>query len=94
MFSKADIEQVASLSRIYLNDQEIARMTQELAQIIGYVEQLKKADVVAVEPTTHVLPIKNVYRPDTIKPSLPQAEALAMAPAKTQDSFKVPQVIE
>ena len=47
-----------------------------------------------VLPTAHVLPISNVFREDTVMPSLPQAEALANAPSSGHGHFRVPKVIE
>ena len=56
---------------------------------IEYVAKLAK-----VEPMSHVLPLKNVFRADQVKPSLPIEKALANAPAKKGSSFSVPKVIE
>ena len=66
----------------------------EKASDKAYITKLQKLDVDHISPTTHVLPINNVFRQDIVKPSLSQEEALSFAPAKHKGAFKVPQVIE
>ena len=94
MISKKDVQQVASLSRIYLNKKEIEAITKNLEDILHYIAKLEKLDVTNIKPTSHVLPIKNVYREDQIMPSLPQNDALSFSVEKHNGSFKVPKVIE
>ena len=94
MISKKDVEHIASLSRIHLKDQEIEEISKNLEAILGYVNKLQSLDVSKVDPTTHVLPLKNVYREDQIKLSLPQDKALAIAVEKSHGAFVVPKVIE
>lgn len=89
----ADVKYIASLSRIHLRDEEIAGLTKNLEDILGYVRKLEKLDVRDVTPTSHVLPLKNVYRKDDVQPSLPQEEALKFAVERQNGSFKVPKVI-
>ena len=92
--SKEEVKYIAALSRISLEENEIERLSKDLGDILGYIEKLKKPDVSAVQPTTHVLPITNVYREDQVRPSLPHNEALSIAPSRQRGFFKVPQVIE
>ncbi len=68
--------------------------TRQLADILGYVEQLNEADTAGVEPTSHVLPLTNVLREDEPRACLPSAEALANAPDPDQGHFAVPKIIE
>ncbi|HMX62231.1 MAG TPA: Asp-tRNA(Asn)/Glu-tRNA(Gln) amidotransferase subunit GatC [Candidatus Sumerlaeota bacterium] len=89
----ADVEHVALLSRLEISAEEKERFAQELSDIFGHVEELNKVDVSGVPPTAHPLPMKNVFREDVVKPSLPNAEALANAPAKEGPLFKVPQIV-
>ena len=56
--------------------------------------QLAEVDTAGVEPTSHVLPLTNVLRADEPRPCLPNAEALANAPAAEQGHFAVPKIIE
>ncbi len=94
MISKEDVKHIASLARIHLQDSEITALTKNLEAILQYVDQLSKLDVSKVEPTTHVAPLKNVVRPDVVKPSLKTAAAMEIAVEQHEGSFKVPKVIE
>ena len=94
MLSPEQVRYIASLSRIHLQETEINSLTQKLGNILQYIEKLEKLDVTGVNPTSHVLPLKNVYREDKVLPSLPQAEVMRFAVNHHNGSFKVPQVIE
>ena len=94
MFSAKDVQYIASLSRIHLEDEDVQHFTKNLADILHYIDKLNEVDVENIQPTFHALPITNVFREDTIKPSLPQEKALEIAVDKAKGSFKVPQVIE
>lgn len=93
VITKKDVQYVASLSRIHLRQEEVEHLTKDLDAILQYVHKLEKLDIGGVEPTSHVLPLQNVFRDDRVRPSLEQHEALRMT-SQTQDgSFKVPKVI-
>ena len=94
MITKKDVQYIAHLSRIHLTDDETEKLTSTLEEILGYIEKLNKLDVSGTKPTSHVLPLKNVFRQDLVRSSLPQAQAIRSAPESHQGSFKVPQVIE
>jgi aspartyl-tRNA(Asn)/glutamyl-tRNA(Gln) amidotransferase subunit C len=94
MITKKDVQYIAHLSRIHLTDEETEKLTTTLEDILGYIEKLNKLNVSAVKPTSHVLPLKNVFRKDLARPSLPQAQAIKSSPSSYKGSFKVPQVIE
>ena len=94
MISEKDVKQIASLSRIHLSPEEIAAFTKDLGNILQYVNKLSQLKLDNVEPTSHVLALKNVYREDKVIPSLPQKEALKIAVEQHKGSFKVPKVIE
>ena len=91
--TEKDVQYVASLSRIHLRREEVEHLTKDLESILQYVHKLEKLDVGGVEPTSHVLPLRNVYRDDLVRPSLEQHEALMVATQKHNGSFKVPKVI-
>ncbi len=94
MITEEDVKYVAGLSRIYLKDDETKSLRKDLEKIISYVTKLEKLDVSNVEPTSHALPLKNVFRPDEIRESLDHDSALSIAIEKKNGSFKVPKVIE
>ena len=94
MISRADVEHVARLARLHLTDDELERMRVQLDAILAYIDKLKALDVEGVEPTSHAVPLVNVMRPDAVIESLPQAEALANAPDRAGEFFRVPRIIE
>jgi aspartyl-tRNA(Asn)/glutamyl-tRNA(Gln) amidotransferase subunit C len=91
--SRADIEKVALLARLQLTDDELAKMTAELAQIVGYVDQLGEVNTDGVEPMAHAIEISNVFRNDSVAESLPREEALANAPHRDERGYLVPAVL-
>ena len=94
MISRADVEHVARLARLHLTDEELERMRVQLDAILAYVDKLTALDVEGVEPTSHAVPLVNVMRPDVLAPSLSQDEALANAPDRAGEFFRVPRIIE
>jgi len=91
--SKQDVEHVAFLARLAFTDEEIEAYTQQLNSILGYMEKMNTLDTAGVEPTAHVLPLKNVFREDEHKPGLPQDYAVANAPDKEAGQFRVPRIV-
>ncbi len=91
--SEKDVQYVAKLARLEVTDQEVAKYTQQLANILEYVEQLSKLDTANVEPLTHPLDVKNVFRADELRPCLTQAEVLSNAPEPQSGHFKVPKIM-
>jgi aspartyl-tRNA(Asn)/glutamyl-tRNA(Gln) amidotransferase subunit C len=89
-----DVRKVAYLARLELSEEEETRAVEDLSQMLDYVTSLNELDTNDVLPTAHVLPICNVFREDLVRPSLPQAEALANAPSSGHGHFRVPKVIE
>lgn len=91
---RMDIEKVARLARLELTEEEKITFGKQLEQILNYMEQLNEIDTTGVEPTSHVIPISNVFKEDELKPSFPQEEVLAIAPDEEDGHFKVPKIIE
>ena len=91
---EAQVRHVAKLSRLDLNDDEVARFSTDLSAIVEYIEKLNELDTDSVEPLAHCLPIHNVFREDKIKPSLDNEAALANAPQRHNEYFKVPKVLD
>ena len=88
-----DINKIAKLARLKLTPEEGAKMTQNLSAILDYVKNLEKLDTKNVEPTSHVLNLENVYRPDEVKKSLTRDKVLKHAPAHDGFFFKVPKTV-
>lgn len=91
--SEKDVQYVAKLARLEVTDQETARYTQQLANILQYVEQLNKLDTSNVEPLTHPLDVKNIFRKDEVKPPLSQKDVLSNGPEVQSGHFRVPKIM-
>ena len=89
-----DVEQVALLSRLDINETEIQKYTNQLNDILEYMKVLNKVDTTNVQQTVHVLPKKNLLRLDVVRASLERELALANAPEQEDGYFKVPKIIE
>jgi aspartyl-tRNA(Asn)/glutamyl-tRNA(Gln) amidotransferase subunit C len=92
--SKAEVEHVARLARLELSDAEKEEFTGQLNGILHFVEKLNQLETGSVEPTAHAIPVNNVFRPDRIMPSIDPELALANAPDRLDNFFKVPKVLE
>jgi len=91
----AQVAHVAALARLDLDNRASARMVNDLSNILHYVNSLNKLNVATVPPTSHALdPQTNVLREDVALGGLPQAVAVAAAPAASDGMFKVPRVVE
>lgn len=88
-----EVEKISKLAKLTFTDEEKAKFTQQLSQMIAYVEKLNELDTENVPPTYHVVEMNNVFREDVVKPSMPQEKVLANAPAKKGGYFSVPKVI-
>ena len=94
MISREEVQHVARLARLALTDEELERMREQLDAILAYIDKLRELDVEGVEPTSHAVPLVNVMRDDDIAPSLSQEAALANAPDRAGEFFRVPRIIE
>ena len=92
--AEIDVKYVAHLARIALTPDEEKKLGAQLNHILGYIEKLRELDVTNVGPTAHAVPLVNVTRPDEIRPSLPQADALRNAPRQAGGLFIVPKIVE
>ena len=89
-----EIDHVALLARLELKDEEKELFSKQVGSIIEYVDKLNELDIDDVEPTAHVLPIKNVFREDELRASLPRDKALQNAPRESDGFYRVPKIIE
>jgi aspartyl-tRNA(Asn)/glutamyl-tRNA(Gln) amidotransferase subunit C len=81
---------VARLARLELAEPELERMAEELSGILDHVERMNELDLDSVEPTSHVVPLENVLRPDEPRPSWPRDRMLEEAPDPDEGAFRVP----
>jgi len=89
-----DVKYVAHLARLNLTPEEQQTFGAQLGQVLGYIEKLNQVDVSRVEPTAHAVPLVNVTRPDEVRPSISNEDALRNAPAKANGLFIVPKIVE
>ncbi|MFC1538048.1 Asp-tRNA(Asn)/Glu-tRNA(Gln) amidotransferase subunit GatC [Candidatus Latescibacterota bacterium] len=92
--TRKDVDNAASLARLYFTEEEKEEMESTLNNILGYFDKLSEIDTEGVEPLAHILPVKNVMRKDEVKPSLDRETALKNAPKKEKGYFVIPKVIE
>ena len=90
MIDREQVLHVAKLARLKLTDEEVERMSGELSTILDHIETIGELDLDGVAPTSHVVEIENVLRPDEPRPSLPREKALEQAPDASDDGFRVP----
>lgn len=91
--TRETVEKVALLARLKLSEQELETMTDQLGQIVGYVDQLSEVDTEGVEPMAHAVEVVNVFAEDQVVASLPREQALANAPRRNDQGYLVPAVL-
>ena len=92
MPSKIDVNKIAQLAYLKLTDAESERIGKHLRQVIDYIDHLNKLDTSSIEPTSHVLPINNVFREDKASNST-NTDFLIGAPAHNKGHYEVPKII-
>jgi aspartyl-tRNA(Asn)/glutamyl-tRNA(Gln) amidotransferase subunit C len=90
VIDREQVLHVAKLARLKLTEEEVERMSGELSSILDSIEKIGELDLEGVAPTSHVVELENVLRPDEPRPSLPREKALAVAPDATDAGFRVP----
>jgi aspartyl-tRNA(Asn)/glutamyl-tRNA(Gln) amidotransferase subunit C len=90
MIDREQVLHVARLARLRLSEDEVEAMTGELSSVLGHIEKIGELDLDDVVPTSHVVALENVLRPDEPRPSLPRDAALAEAPDSDGAGFRVP----
>ncbi len=88
------VRHVAHLSRLKVSDEEVARYAVQLSTVLAYFEQLNELDTTQIEPTAHPGSVHNVFREDTVGPSLDPDHALSNAPDRQDTFFRVPKVFD
>jgi aspartyl-tRNA(Asn)/glutamyl-tRNA(Gln) amidotransferase subunit C len=90
VIDREQVLHVARLARLRLSEEEVVKMTDELSGILAHVDRISQMDLDGVEPTSHVVELENVLRPDRPRPSWPQDVVLAPAPEAVDGAFRVP----
>lgn len=92
--TREDVDYVAGLARLTLDDAARDRLVNELGDVLSYMDKLNELDTSDVEPMMHALEVSNVYREDEVQPSLPREAALANAPKTNGEYFLVPKILD
>ncbi|MCX7970882.1 MAG: Asp-tRNA(Asn)/Glu-tRNA(Gln) amidotransferase subunit GatC [Negativicutes bacterium] len=93
MIDEKTVRDVARLSRLEVDDRQVEVLARQMGDIIGYMDMLSRIDTENVEPMAHVVPISNVWRPDSLRPSMPNQEAIRLAPDAEGEYFRTPKVV-
>jgi len=91
--SAETVRHVASLARLEISDQEVEMFTEQLGNILGHAADIEALDIADVPPSTHAVPVVNVFRDDVVQPSLDREEVLAQAPQAEAGQFRVPRIL-
>ena len=89
-----EVRKVALLARLELTDDEIETQARHLNDLLKQFEALQALNVTGVEPTSHSIPVYNVFREDVTRPCLTREEVLANAPEARAGCFVVPRIVE
>ncbi|HEX7106683.1 MAG TPA: Asp-tRNA(Asn)/Glu-tRNA(Gln) amidotransferase subunit GatC [Acidothermaceae bacterium] len=92
--TRAEAAHLAHLSRLALSDEELDHLAGQLDVIINAVARVSEVAAEDVPPTSHSVPLTNVFRPDQVRPCLTPDEALAGAPAAEEQRFRVPRILD
>jgi aspartyl-tRNA(Asn)/glutamyl-tRNA(Gln) amidotransferase subunit C len=91
--TREEVAHLATLSRLALSGDELDRFAGQLDVIIGAVARVQEVAADGIPPTTHAVPVTNVFREDVIVPPLGAAAVLDQAPAAEQGRFRVPRIL-
>jgi aspartyl-tRNA(Asn)/glutamyl-tRNA(Gln) amidotransferase subunit C len=90
--SADEVRKVADLARLDLPEADVDAMAKQLNAIVDYINQLQQVNTDGIEPLAHALDLHDVFRADVPAPSLSEDEALANAPARKDNFYRVPAV--
>ena len=91
--TREEVAHLADLARIDLSDDELDHLAPQLSVILESIASIQGVAGDDVPPTSHALPLTNVYRDDVVRPGLTAAKALSGAPEVEQQRFKVPRIL-
>ena len=88
-----DVEHVAKLARLALTNEEKETFRRQLSDVLEHARVISEVETEGVEPTSHTLPLVNVFRDDAARPSLPTPEVTGNAPWAADGAFRVPRIV-
>jgi aspartyl-tRNA(Asn)/glutamyl-tRNA(Gln) amidotransferase subunit C len=91
--TREEVAHLARLSRLALGEEELDRLAGQLDVIIAAVARVQEVAADGIPPTTHAVPVTNVFRDDTVVPPLGAEVVLGQAPAAEQSRFRVPRIL-
>ena len=92
--TEKDVEHVASLAHLEFDDETKKNITAQLKNILTYVKKLNELDTSGIEPTSHVLPLQNVFKDDLMKTIFDKESSFQNAPQFDKGHYQVPKIIE
>jgi len=92
--SREEVAHLARLSRLAVTEQELDRFAGQLDVILQSVARIGDVAADDIPPTSHSVPLTNIYRDDVVQPSLTQEEALSGAPDSAEGRFRVPRILD
>ncbi|MET3960619.1 aspartyl-tRNA(Asn)/glutamyl-tRNA(Gln) amidotransferase subunit C [Marmoricola sp. OAE513] len=91
--TRDEVRHLADLARIDLDDAELDHIAPQLSVILESIASIAEVAAADIPPTSHAIPLTNVFRDDVIVPSLTAEQALSGAPASEQQRFSVPRIL-
>lgn len=88
------IQYVSALAKLTVSEEEKVKIAKDLDNILGYIVTMDELDTDGIEPMSHVLPVKNVFREDVVINGDDREQLLSNAPKKKDGSFAVPKTVE
>jgi aspartyl-tRNA(Asn)/glutamyl-tRNA(Gln) amidotransferase subunit C len=92
--TRDDVAHLARLARLAVTEAELDTFAGQLEVILGAVARVGEVAAADIPPTSHVVPLTNVLRPDELRPCLPRDAVLAAAPAAEDGRFRVPRILD
>jgi aspartyl-tRNA(Asn)/glutamyl-tRNA(Gln) amidotransferase subunit C len=92
--TRAEVAHLAKLARLALTDQELDHYAEQLDVILGAVARVSEVVNDDIPPTSHAVPVVNVFRDDVVQPGLNAEQALSGAPASEDSRFRVPRILD
>lgn len=92
--TREEVAHLAKLARLAVTDDELDLFAGQLGVILEAVASVGQVAADDIPPTSHAVPLTNVFRSDEVRPSLPREKVLAAAPAVEEDRFRVPRILD